>query len=72
MKINLNKQEYSRCAEILDVKEHNIVSAEIYIEYLNNHYNDIVFAKDEKSKALAVKTSPAPSQSEAVNIGVCT
>lgn len=49
MKINLNKEEYSRCAEILDVKEHNIVSAEIYIEYLNNHYNDIGFAKDEKS-----------------------
>ena len=47
MKISLNKEEYSRCAEILTAKEHNIFAAEIYIEYLNNHYNDIVFAKTE-------------------------
>lgn len=46
MKISLNKQEYSRCAEFLDAKEHNICAAEIYIEYLNEHYNDITFAKD--------------------------
>lgn len=48
MKINLNSQDKSRFAEILRVKEHNICAAEIYIEYLNNHYNDITFAKDEK------------------------
>lgn len=48
MKIDLNKQEYSRCAEILDVKEYNIDAANIYIEYLTEHYNDINFAKDEK------------------------
>lgn len=48
MKITLNKQEYLRCAEILDVKEHNIVAAEIYIEYLNNHYNEIKTAKNKE------------------------
>lgn len=47
MKISLNKEEYSRCAEILTAKEHNIVAAEIYIEYLNNHYSDITSANDE-------------------------
>ncbi len=47
MKISLNSQDKSRFAELLQVKEHNICAAEIYIEYLNNHYNDIAFAKDE-------------------------
>ena len=47
MKINLNSQDKLRFAELLQVKEHNICAAEIYIEYLNNHYNDIDFAKDE-------------------------
>ena len=48
MKISLNSQDKSRFAELLQVKEHNICAAEIYIEYLNNHYNDITFASDEK------------------------
>ena len=47
MKISLNKQEYSRCAEILNAKEQNISAADIYIEYLTQHYNDISYAKDE-------------------------
>ena len=49
MKISLNQQEYSRCAQILNAKEHNIVAAEIYIEYLNNHYNDITSANDKSA-----------------------
>ena len=48
MKISLNPKDYSQFAEILDVKEQNICAAEIYIDYLTNHYNDITFAKDEK------------------------
>jgi len=48
MKISLNKQEYSRCAEILNAKEQNISAADLYIEFLTEHYNDIKFAKDEK------------------------
>lgn len=47
MKISLNKQEYSRCAEILNAKEQNISAADIYIEYLTEHYNDISYAKNE-------------------------
>ena len=47
MKISLNKEEYSKFAELLHVKEQNICAAEIYNEYLLNHYNDITSAKDE-------------------------
>ena len=46
MKVTVNQQEYSKCAELLNAKEHNIVAAEIYIEYLNNHYNDITSSND--------------------------
>lgn len=46
MKINLNQQEYSKVAEILNAKEQNISAADIYIEYLTEHYNDIKSAKD--------------------------
>ena len=47
MKITLNKEDYQKFAEILDVKEQNISAADIYIEYLTEHYDDIKFAKDE-------------------------
>lgn len=46
MIINLSKKELEKCKTLLYVKEQNISAAEIYIEYLNNHYNDIKFAKD--------------------------
>ena len=48
MKISLNNKEKQEFAWILQTKEHNICSAEIYIEYLNNFYNEITFAKDAK------------------------
>lgn len=48
MKISLNREEYSKSAELLAVKEANISAAEIYIEYLTNHYNDIEFANNSK------------------------
>lgn len=41
MLINLTKNELKKCQRLLDVKESNISAAEIYIEYLNFHYNDI-------------------------------
>lgn len=41
MLINLTKEELKKCQRLLDVKESNISAAEIYIEYLNFHYNDI-------------------------------
>ena len=48
MKISLKPKDYSESAKFLDVKEQNICAAEIYIEYLIEHYNDFSFAKDEK------------------------
>lgn len=48
MKIILSKSELEKCQYLLFVKEQNISAAEIYIEYLNDHYNDISFAKDSK------------------------
>ena len=47
MKISLNHEEYSKIAEILNAKEQNISSADLYIEYLTQHFNDIKNAKDE-------------------------
>ena len=47
MKISLNREEYSKIADILNAKEQSISAADIYIEYLTEHYNDIDFAKDE-------------------------
>lgn len=47
MKIALNQKEYSKIEEILNAKEQNISAADIYIEYLTEHYNDIHHAKDE-------------------------
>lgn len=41
MKINLDKENLKKCQRLLDVKESNISAAEIYIEYLNYHCNDI-------------------------------
>lgn len=41
MIIKLNEKELNKCKKLLDVKEKNISAAEIYIDYLNNHYNDI-------------------------------
>lgn len=41
MLINLTKEELKKCQRLLDIKESNISAAEIYIEYLNFHYNDI-------------------------------
>lgn len=47
MKISLNHEEYLKYAEILNAKEQNISAADLYIEYLTEHYNDIHNAKDE-------------------------
>lgn len=47
MKISLNYKENASCAEILNAKEQNISAADLYIEYLTEHFNDIKFAKDE-------------------------
>ena len=41
MIIKLSESELKKCQKLLDVKESNISAAEIYIDYLNNHYNDI-------------------------------
>ena len=49
MKINLTKQDLEKCKYLLYVKEQNICAAEIYIEYLNEHYNDIKFAKNSEN-----------------------
>ena len=47
MKISLNCKDNERFAEILNAKEQNISAADLYIEYLTEHFNDIKFAKDE-------------------------
>ena len=41
MKINLDSKEISKINDILKAKQYNIVAAELYIDYLENHYNDI-------------------------------
>jgi predicted methyltransferase len=41
MKIKLNKEQEDIARKFLEVKEFNISAAEIYIEYLNEHYDDI-------------------------------
>ncbi|MCF0118124.1 MAG: hypothetical protein HUJ61_08825, partial [Bacilli bacterium] len=41
MKIKLNELEEQLARNFLEAKESNICAAEIYIEYLNEHYNDI-------------------------------
>ena len=41
MKITLSNEEILEINKILIAKENNISAAEIYIDYLNNHYNDI-------------------------------
>jgi len=41
MKINLRELELNKCSELLHVKEANLCAAEMYIEYLNNNFNDI-------------------------------
>lgn len=58
MLINLSKQELNKCQKLLDVKESNISAAEIYIEYLNFHYNDIKKSDiDVLSKKYSIKDS---------------
>lgn len=41
MKIKLSEKEEQIARRFLEVKEDNICAAELYIEYLNEHYNDI-------------------------------
>lgn len=48
MIIKLDDKNIEKCKRFLSVKEDNISAAEIYIEYLNYHYNDIT-QKDVES-----------------------
>ena len=41
MIINLDEKNLAKCRRLLSFKEDNISAAEIYIEYLNYHYNEI-------------------------------
>lgn len=41
MIFNFTKADHDKMKALLDTKELNISSVEIYIDYLNNHYNDI-------------------------------
>lgn len=41
MIINISKKDEQIIKKLLEVKENNISVAEFYIDYLNNHYNDI-------------------------------
>ena len=41
MKIALSNKEIAEINKVLIAKENNISSAELYIDYLENHYNDI-------------------------------
>lgn len=53
MKINLNKSELAKCNKLLEIKENNLLSAEIIIEYLNNHSFDIKEEMLDKDKLLS-------------------
>lgn len=58
MIVKLNKSEKEKCEKLLKVKECNISAAEIYIDYLNNHYNDITkFDIELLSKKYDINTS---------------
>lgn len=41
MIFNFTKQDHDKVINLLDAKELNISSVELYIDYLNNHFNDI-------------------------------
>lgn len=47
MKININKDEYNKCLELLNAKESSISAADFYIEYLTEKYNGVESAKNE-------------------------
>ena len=41
MIFNFTKEDHEKVIKLLDTKELNISSVELYIDYLNNHFNDI-------------------------------
>lgn len=41
MILSLSKNELEKCQKLLDAKESNISAAEIYIDYLTNHFDEI-------------------------------
>ena len=54
MILKLSDKELARCKEFLDVKEMNLSSAEIYIEYLTYHCRDITKFDIEKFQVFCI------------------